>query len=147
VTVAAGHGKKAARHIDAYFRGTAYTKGVRPEIATHDKLHLWFFTDAAQRPQEQARLGERLYSFEEVVHGLGEQEASFEARRCLSCGNCYECDGCLAACPEKAVIKLGAGQRYRFDYERCTGCAICFDQCPCHAIGMVPEPGPLSDEG
>ncbi len=147
VTVAAGHGKKAARHIDAYLRETTYTKGVRPEIATHDKLHLWFFTDAAQRPQEQARLGERLYSFEEVVHGLGEEEASFEARRCLSCGNCYECDGCLAACPEKAVIKLGAGQRYRFDYERCTGCAICFDQCPCHAIEMVPEPGPLSDEG
>jgi len=147
VTVAAGHGKKAARHIDAYLCGTVYTKAPPPEIATYDKLHLWFFTAATQRPQEHARLGPRLYSFEEVIHGLGQDEAVFEAWRCLSCGNCYECDGCLAACPEKAVVKLGAGKRYRFDYERCTGCATCFEQCPCHAIEMVPEPLPAEDEG
>ena len=44
----------------------------------------------------------------------------FEARRCLSCGNCIECDGCLGACPEDAVIKIGPGLRYQFDYDRCT---------------------------
>ena len=49
-------------------------------------------------------------------------EAVYEAGRCLSCGNCFECDGCLGACPEDAVIKLGPGHRYRFDYDRCTGC-------------------------
>ena len=81
-----------------------------------------------------------LYSFDEVVRGLEPDEAIFEARRCLSCGNCYECDGCLAACPEQAVVKLGPGRRYRFDYDRCTGCAICFEQCPCHAIEMIAEP-------
>ena len=147
VTVAVGHGKKAARHIDAYLRGTVYEKAARPEIASYDKLHLWFFTAATQRPQEHARLGLRLYSFEEVIYGLGPDEAVFEAWRCLSCGNCYECDACLAACPEKAVIKLGAGKRYRFDYERCTGCATCFEQCPCHAIELIPEPLPAEDEG
>ena len=147
VTVAVGHGKTAARHIDAYLRGTLYTTPPRPEIASYEKLNLWFFTEAAQRAQAQVRLGPRLYSFEEVVHGLGPEEAAFEARRCLSCGNCYECDGCLAACPEQAVMKLGAGLRYRFDYERCTGCAICFEQCPCHAIEMIPEPGPTEPEG
>ena len=61
--------------------------------------------------------------------------------RCLSCGNCFECDGCLGACPEDAVIKLGPGNRYRFDYDRCTGCGACFEQCPVHAIEMVPERG------
>jgi len=144
VTVAVGHGKKAARHIDAYLRGTPWVKPPKPDLATYDKLHLWYFTDAGQRPQEQARLGPRLYSFEEVVHGLGPDEAVFEARRCLSCGNCYECDGCLAACPEAAVIKLGPGNRYRFDYDRCTGCAVCFEQCPCHAIEMIPEHTPAN---
>ena len=64
----------------------------------------------------------------------------YEAGRCLSCGNCFECDGCLGACPEDAVIKLGDGHRYRFDYDRCTGCGACFEQCPVHAIEMVPEP-------
>jgi Pyruvate/2-oxoacid:ferredoxin oxidoreductase delta subunit len=38
------------------------------------------------------------------------------------------------------VIKLGPGLRYRFDYDRCTGCRACFEQCPVHAIEMFPEP-------
>lgn len=140
VTVAVGHGKNAARSMDAYLRGTTCATTEAPEIATYEKLHLWFFTDAAKAQQTEARLGPRLYSFDEVVRGITRDEAVFEARRCLSCGNCYECDGCLAACPEKAVVKLGPGLRYRFDYDRCTGCAICFEQCPCHAIEMIPEP-------
>ena len=78
--------------------------------------------------------------FEEVVAGLAPEAARYEASRCLSCGNCYECDGCYGACPEDAIIKLGVGKRYRYDYERCTGCAVCYEQCPCHAIEMVPEP-------
>ena len=75
-----------------------------------------------------------------MVGGLSQKEALYEARRCLSCGNCYECDGCYGACPEDAVIKLGPGNRYRYDYDLCTGCAVCFEQCPCHAIDMIPEP-------
>ena len=67
-------------------------------------------------------------------------EARFEATRCLSCGNCYECDNCLAACPEQAIVKLGKGRFYRVDLDLCTGCAACFEQCPCHAIEMVHEP-------
>ena len=82
---------------------------------------------------------DRLADFAEVVAGLSTTEAEFEARRCLSCGNCFECDGCLGACPEDAVIKLGKDKRYRFDYEKCTGCATCFEQCPVHAIEMIPE--------
>ena len=80
-------------------------------------------------------------SFEEVVTGLSDTEAMFEARRCFSCGNCFECDGCYGACPEGAIIKLGPGKRYRFNYELCTGCAVCYEQCPCHAIEMEDEPG------
>ena len=82
---------------------------------------------------------QRITGFGEVVGGLSEAEAVYEAGRCLSCGNCFECDGCLGACPEEAVIKLGPGHRYRFDYDRCTGCGTCYDQCPVHAIEMVPE--------
>ena len=82
---------------------------------------------------------ERVGDFDEVVGGLPAEEATFEAQRCLSCGNCCECDGCLGACPEDAVIKLGPGLRYRFDYDRCTGCRACFEQCPVHSIEMIPE--------
>ncbi len=45
------------------------------------------------------------------------------------------------------MIKLGPGRRYRFDYDRCTGCAVCYEQCPCYAIEMTPEPGVQSAAG
>jgi Pyruvate/2-oxoacid:ferredoxin oxidoreductase delta subunit len=83
----------------------------------------------------------RLTDFTEVTGGLTEQQAVAETERCLSCGNCFECDGCFGACPEDAVIKLGKGYRYEFDYDRCTGCGICYEQCPVHAIELVREPG------
>jgi len=140
VTIAVGHGKKAARHIDAWLRGGEYVAPPKHELAGFEKLHLWYFTDAAQRPQGHLDITKRKTGFEEVVGGLGKKDALFEARRCLSCGNCFECNGCMGACPERAVIKLGRGKRYRIDYERCTGCATCFEQCPCHAIEMIPEP-------
>jgi NADPH-dependent glutamate synthase beta subunit-like oxidoreductase len=140
VTIAVGHGKKAARHIDAYLRGAQYVKPPKHDIVGFDKLHLWFYTDATQRPQSHLDIARRKSSFEEVVGGLSQKEALYEAKRCFSCGNCYECDGCYGACPEHAVIKLGPGKRYRYDYDLCTGCAVCFEQCPCHAIEMIPEP-------
>jgi len=140
VTVAVGHGKTAARHIDAWLRGMSYDKPPRHELASFDKLHVWYYTDAARRQQKALEITERLASFNEVVAGLSAGEAQYEARRCLSCGNCFECDGCYGACPEHAITKLGPGKRYRYEYELCTGCAVCFEQCPCHAIEMIPEP-------
>ncbi len=141
VTVGVGHGKKAAREIDAWLRGTTTPGGPKHPLATFDMLNLWFFGDAARREQPQLAPAERVEGFGEVVGGLSEKEATFEAGRCLSCGNCCECDGCLGACPEDAVIKLGVGHRYEFDYDRCTGCAACYEQCPVHSIEMFPEPG------
>ena len=78
--------------------------------------------------------------FDEVVAGLSETEALHEARRCLSCGNCFECDNCFAACPEDAIFKLGPSRRYEIKYALCTGCSVCVEQCPCHAMEMIPEP-------
>ncbi len=141
VTVAVGHGKKAARYIDAYLREDCYIKPERHEVVGYDKLHIWYLTQAEQISQSGLPVEQRVTGFEEVVAGLSEQEAVFEAQRCFSCGNCFECDGCYGACPEDAIIKLGPGKRYEYDYDRCTGCAVCFEQCPCHAIEMVAETG------
>jgi len=141
VTVGVGHGKKAARAIDRWLHGAQLEARVKHPEATFDKLHPWYFADAARGLQPELDPAARVAAFDEVVGGLSEAEAVFEAGRCLSCGNCFECDGCLGACPEDAVIKLGPGRRYRFDYDRCTGCRACFAQCPVHAIEMVAEAG------
>ncbi len=140
VTAGVGHGKKAARHIDAFLRGAEYVKPPKHEIIPFEKLHLGFLTDAEQRQQAYVPPEQRRYGFAEIVKGLSHSEAAYETKRCYSCGNCFECDGCYGACPEQAIIKLGPGKRYRFDYNLCTGCAVCFEYCPCHAIEMIPEP-------
>jgi len=143
VTTAVGHGKTAARHIDAYLSGAATASPEKHPIAHFDLLHLPIYTDAPRSVQPELGIAERLaLGFAETTQGLSEAEALFEARRCLSCGNCFECDQCYAACPEQAIDKLGPGKRYAFNFALCTGCAVCFEQCPCHAIEMIPEPVP-----
>ena len=112
-TMAIGHGKRAARGIDAYLAGREAADPPPAALATFDRLNTWYFADAprTRRPElEQAR---RISTFDEVVGGLTEENALFEARRCLSCGNCFECDNCFGVCPDNAVIKLGPGERYR----------------------------------
>jgi len=141
VTVGVGHGKRAAFEIDAWLRGATAQRPAKHPQADFGLLNLWYFGDAARRSQPELEPERRIESFGEVVGGLTADQAVYEASRCLSCGNCCECDGCLGACPEDAVIKLGPGHRYRFDYDRCTGCEACFEQCPVHAIEMVAEPG------
>ncbi len=141
VTVGTGHGKKAARFIDAYLRTQPAATPAKHPVASFDLLHPWYFTDAAPRPEPERDPARRVADFAEVIGGLTGLQARYEAGRCLSCGNCFECDGCLGACPEDAVIKLGPGNRYRFDYDRCTGCGTCYDQCPVHAIEMTGENG------
>jgi NADPH-dependent glutamate synthase beta subunit-like oxidoreductase len=142
VTVAVGHGKHAARNIDAWLSGVVYETPPKHPMVSFPMLHLPVFSDADPSSQKMLAAAERADGFAEVLAGFTEAQARREAQRCLSCGNCFECDNCYAACPEQAIIKLGPGRRYRYDYAKCTGCAVCFEQCPCHAIEMIPEPAP-----
>jgi 2-oxoacid:acceptor oxidoreductase delta subunit (pyruvate/2-ketoisovalerate family) len=139
VTVAVGHGKKAARHIDAWLRGGSYSKPTPHETATFDKLNPWYYSDAPKTVRPMLDTIRRQSTFDEVLGGLDESNALFEARRCLSCGNCFECDNCYGVCPDNAVIKLGPGRRFEFNYDYCKGCGLCVSECPCGAIKMVPE--------
>jgi 2-oxoacid:acceptor oxidoreductase delta subunit (pyruvate/2-ketoisovalerate family) len=139
VTVAVGHGKKAARNIDAWLRGVAHEAATKHEIAAFDKLNPWYYSDADKTVRPMLDIIRRQTSFDEVQGGLNESNALFEARRCLSCGNCFECDNCYGVCPDNAVIKLGPGKRFEFKYDYCKGCGLCVAECPCGAIKMVPE--------
>jgi NADPH-dependent glutamate synthase beta subunit-like oxidoreductase len=140
VTVAVGHGKKAARQIDAWLRGR--TNGTTPKhaVAEFENLNTWYYSDAPRSLQPTLEHARRRSTFEEVVGGLDESTALFEARRCLSCGNCFSCDNCFGVCPDNAVRKLDdPDEPYAFDLDYCKGCGICAAECPCGAIEMVPE--------
>lgn len=145
VTVAVGHGKKAGRNIDAYLRGRTLVPGPKHAPASFDRLNTWYYSDAPATVQPHLAAARRQSTFEEVHAGLDEDHAVFEARRCLSCGTCFECDNCYGVCPDNAVVKVERdgvrpGRLYSIDLDFCKGCGLCAKECPCGAIDMVPEP-------
>ena len=143
VTVAVGHGKRAAREIDAWLRDTSYPRPTELSLAGFDQLNTWYYADAPKTIRPRLESIRRQSTFDEVVLGLDESNALFEARRCMSCGSCFACDNCYGVCPDNAVIKLGGdgpqSYAYAIDLDFCKGCGICVQECPCGAIEMVPE--------
>ncbi|MDO4613703.1 MAG: NAD(P)-binding protein [Actinomycetaceae bacterium] len=138
VTVAIGHGKKAARYIDAYLRGDTYVPAPKHADASFDRLTTWYYADAPRQVRARLEGPRRASTFDEVVQGLDETSAVFEARRCMSCGNCFGCDNCFGVCPDNAITKIRPTE-YEFKYDYCKGCGICAEECPCGAIEMIPE--------
>jgi NADPH-dependent glutamate synthase beta subunit-like oxidoreductase len=141
VTVGIGHGKQAARCVDAWLRGAAYQHPGRPDVVAFEELNPWYYSDAPRTVRPQLEAVRRRSTFEEVVGGLDESTAKYEARRCLSCGNCFACDNCFGVCPDNAVIKLDdpGPYRYEIDLDFCKGCGLCVAECPAGAIEMEPE--------
>ncbi|KAE8763513.1 NAD(P)-binding protein [Georgenia thermotolerans] len=140
VTVGVGHGKRAARHIDAYLRGIAAPDAPPAPDAEFGALNTWYYADAPHQVRPRLEGPRRAGTFDEVVQGLTAETALFEARRCMSCGNCFGCDNCFGVCPDNAIKKLPDGT-YAVDYDYCKGCGLCVEECPCGAIEMVPEEG------
>lgn len=139
VTTGVGHGKKAARNIDAWLRNTAYESVKNTDLVTYEQLNTWYYTDAPHVVRERLEATRRAKDFSEVVQGLDESNALYEARRCMSCGNCFECDNCFGVCPDNAIIKLGPGKGFEINLDYCKGCGICVSECPSSSIVMVPD--------
>ena len=139
VTVAIGHGKAAARNIDAWLNRVALLPEPELPAAEFDQLNPWYYSDAPRTVRPKLEMARRVSDFGEVVAGLDADTALFEARRCLSCGNCFGCDNCYGVCPDNAVLKIAGAHGYAIDYDYCKGCGICVAECPCGAIEMEPE--------
>ncbi|MCZ6565674.1 MAG: NAD(P)-binding protein, partial [Gammaproteobacteria bacterium] len=81
-----------------------YEDRAATEIATSDLLHLAYFENTPMNRRQEANIDSEdvLNNFEERFSGLEEQKAVDEAKRCMSCGMCFECDNCVIYCPEDA---------------------------------------------
>ncbi len=139
LTDAIGHGKLAARAIDAWLDGRPLERPARHALATAAHLNTWYYADAPKSVRPRLEAARRTSTFDEVVGGLDESTALYEARRCMSCGNCFQCDNCFGVCPDNAVRKVDEAHGYAFDFDFCKGCGLCVQECPCGAIEMVPE--------
>ena len=141
VTTGVGHGKKAARNIDAWLRSVEYVVHDKHETVEYKDLNPWYYSDAPHAVRPRLEGARRASTFDEVVQGLDESTALYDARRCMSCGNCFECDNCFGVCPDNAVIKLGTGKGFEINLDYCKGCGICVSECPSGSIIMIPEKG------
>jgi indolepyruvate ferredoxin oxidoreductase alpha subunit len=129
-------GRKAALSIHRYVQREDMRKGREIEGRRMELVRVGVEQIETQpRVKEPALpVAERVRDFREVDR-LPDQEAIVaEARRCLHCGACNQCDTCLIQCPEQAISKTDQG--YAIDYEKCTGCRVCFQECPTSAIDM-----------
>jgi len=139
IAVAVGHGANAARNIDLWLGAAKSGSSIEPPLASFDSLNSWYYGDADQAVQPTLDALRRSTTFDEVHAGLDEDHALLEARRCLSCGHCFECDNCYGMCPDNAIVKLGPGRGFHIDLDYCKGCGICSNECPSGAIAMVDE--------
>jgi NADPH-dependent glutamate synthase beta subunit-like oxidoreductase len=144
------------RPIDQGLRGTSLTgKSVggfaihnyedrsASEICKSDELFLGHFPyqPRIERTDVGPTAEQVLGHFEERMVGLDDKQAVDEAKRCMSCGMCFECDNCVIYCPQTAVKRTPKSEatmgRYVYtDYALCIGCHICADVCPTGYIKM-----------
>jgi NADPH-dependent glutamate synthase beta subunit-like oxidoreductase len=139
VTVAVGHGRRAAAGIDAFLSGQSVASPAPVDLAPYEALNTWYFEDAPRQHRPRLEQVRRQSTFDEVVQDLDAGTALYEARRCLSCGGCISCDNCFAFCPDNAVIKLGPEKAYAVDLDYCKGCGLCVEECPTGSMMMEPE--------
>ncbi len=142
VAGAIGSGRRAALHVHQTFTGRVEVDGDRTRVRSdvdewHDEV---IRTDALrahlferQAPAHAPTLGlrDRRTTFDEVHGGLAD---AADARRCLSCGVCNECDLCVTYCPEGVLKRVG--HDLVFDYAHCKGCGICVTECPRNVVFM-----------
>ena len=144
-------GDPTMKEIDVGQRGTDghdwavhnYEDRSAHEIIPSDELFLGHFeeTPRNKRSQIEVTADEVIGNYQERLVALTEEEVVAEAKRCMSCGMCFECDNCIVYCPQDAVHRTPAAKsttgRYVYtDYDRCIGCHICADVCPTGYIDM-----------
>ena len=112
-------------------------------IIPHDQLFLGHFGIVARNKRNVTTLDAQsaLGNFEDRLGVLSQDLAVAEAKRCMSCGMCFECDNCVVYCPQTAVFRVPKakstlGRYVDTDYNKCIGCHICADVCPTGYIQM-----------
>jgi NADPH-dependent glutamate synthase beta subunit-like oxidoreductase len=136
---AIAHGRYAALAIDALVKGAedqaAESLG---ELIRADKMQLGYYKEAQPVARRELPLEERLKNMaSEIVFTQTQEGAIDEAKRCMSCGMCFDCGTCWSYCQDNAIVKpLVKGDPYKFKLEFCTGCKKCSEVCPCGYIEM-----------
>ncbi|MBU2648489.1 FAD-dependent oxidoreductase [bacterium] len=137
VTEAVGDGRLAAEDIDRFLMGVEYQKPEEMKVIYSDKLHMGHYPTAPRNTIGEKPGAERIANFDEYIIPFDVDAIKAEAARCMSCGQCFDCENCWKFCGDSAVNKLPKGQHFEFNLDKCIGCSKCMEECPCGLIDMV----------
>lgn len=142
VAGAIGSGRRSAFQIHAALSGETLAISEHAEarrdvdiwhddVIRSDAMRLHLFERVPAASGHAAMPETRRSTFDEIHMGLPD---ATEAKRCLSCGVCNECDLCVTYCPEGVLKRVG--HDLVFDYAYCKGCGVCVTECPRNVILM-----------
>lgn len=139
VTEAIGLGRKAAEAIDAFLKSSqeVAAKPAPIVVIKYDKMKLENYASLPRIESTSLTVEQRMNNFNEVAMTISDEQVMLETKRCMSCGQCFDCDNCYSYCSDNAVKKLPKGQHYEFHLETCQGCKKCAEECPCGYIDML----------
>jgi NADPH-dependent glutamate synthase beta subunit-like oxidoreductase len=136
-------GRKAAVAIDELIRGVEEkeeecTEESTTDMVRTDKMQLAHYKESQPVARKESPVAERLKDMvSEIVFTHSEEGAIEEAKRCMSCGMCFDCATCWSFCQDNAILKpFDKHGEYKFKLEFCTGCKKCSEVCPCGYIEM-----------
>lgn len=136
VVIAIAQGRFAAEAIDARLRGKTPEKPLQPPVIKTEKVKLSWYPKISRHERSRVPVAERDFETE-IEEGLSDAEAFEEAKRCMSCGMCMDCETCWMYCTNNCFVKLPKGQHYKVKLEVCNGCQKCAQECPCGYIEMA----------
>lgn len=139
VTTAVGQGRRAAETIDRNLRGAEGEKQEEMPVIKTDRMRLDHYEKTERAKSAALPVEQRLAGMDtEVNLPMSRQQVIEEARRCMSCGFCFDCEKCWLFCQDQAVDKpMQKGALYSFNMPNCTGCKKCAEECPCGFIDML----------
>jgi NADPH-dependent glutamate synthase beta subunit-like oxidoreductase/Pyruvate/2-oxoacid:ferredoxin oxidoreductase delta subunit len=136
VTVAIAQGRFAAEAIDARFESRALQQAALPPPIKPERMKIGWYKEFLRHERPHVPVADRAPDTE-IEQGLSEADALEEAKRCMSCGMCMDCESCWMYCTNACFVKLPKGEHYRIKLEVCNGCKKCAEECPCGYIDMV----------
>jgi len=136
VSIAIAQGRFAAEAIDAHLRGVTLEMPQAPPPIKTDKMKLGWYKPADRHERPHLPVAQRGMDTE-IEQGLSQEDVIAEAKRCMSCGMCGDCETCWMYCSNNCFVRLPKGEHYKIKMELCNGCKKCAEECPCGYIDLI----------
>jgi len=136
VSIAIAQGRFAAEAIDAHLRGVPLEMPQAPPPIKTEKMKLGWYKPADRHERPHLPVEQRGMDTE-IEQGLSQEDVIAEAKRCMSCGMCADCETCWMYCSNNCFVRLPKGEHYKVKLELCNGCKKCAEECPCGYIDLI----------